>query len=400
MLRNVLTRSLNVSLTRRLAQAPVQQNAKLHSFAQYKSVLQPQHLSKQWTRAISTTSDTSSRLTIQEDSVVIPLPSGPCRFTIAENQSVKQFLENIQAEDEGITKIEITSADECRVAKSDNMEPLGRVGFRLTLNDKTYMVQPTPSMHGLQRQICGELVGLRSTFSDFKSYLQAELRKAQSEKLTAQAEIQKLSSDLNSTRSELKARDTKLAVLIDERKSTESKLKDELQVLRATVEAKEARIAVLKAKLPEDEDSGPVDPEAEQEKLKSLTAELEKLNKQQAIIDRAANRRANLIVWGGVLALTGNFALFARLTWWEFSWDIMEPVTFFWGFSLTLASVIYFGITKRDYTNEGFRAGVLAARKSKLYKKYKFSTSRVEELNKMIDKCKSALTRAGVVSSK
>jgi len=42
-----------------------------------------------------------------------------------------------------------------------------------------------------------------------------------------------------------------------------------------------------------------------------------------------------------------QFGLLARLTWWEYSWDIMEPVTYFVGYGSAIAMFGYYILTKQ-----------------------------------------------------
>lgn len=42
-----------------------------------------------------------------------------------------------------------------------------------------------------------------------------------------------------------------------------------------------------------------------------------------------------------------QFGILARLTWWEYSWDIMEPVTYFVTYGTTMAMYAYYCVTKR-----------------------------------------------------
>ncbi|ENN80153.1 hypothetical protein YQE_03417, partial [Dendroctonus ponderosae] len=44
-----------------------------------------------------------------------------------------------------------------------------------------------------------------------------------------------------------------------------------------------------------------------------------------------------------------NFGILARLTWWEYSWDIMEPVTYFVTYGTVIATYAYFVLTKEEY---------------------------------------------------
>lgn len=42
-----------------------------------------------------------------------------------------------------------------------------------------------------------------------------------------------------------------------------------------------------------------------------------------------------------------QFGILARLTWWEYSWDIMEPVTYFVTYGTAMAAYAYYALTKQ-----------------------------------------------------
>ena len=67
---------------------------------------------------------------------------------------------------------------------------------------------------------------------------------------------------------------------------------------------------------------------------------------RQLLAERS-ERRTTLLTWGGMAFLSLQFGFFARLTWWEYSWDIMEPVTYFVTFGTSCLMFAYFVLTRR-----------------------------------------------------
>ncbi|KAH7837991.1 hypothetical protein Vadar_020619 [Vaccinium darrowii] len=59
------------------------------------------------------------------------------------------------------------------------------------------------------------------------------------------------------------------------------------------------------------------------------TDELKRLQDKKEEIDRLAHKQVRRILWSGLGFAVLQVGLFFRLTFWEFSWDVMEPVTFF-----------------------------------------------------------------------
>nr|XP_021146977.1 calcium uniporter protein, mitochondrial [Columba livia] len=52
---------------------------------------------------------------------------------------------------------------------------------------------------------------------------------------------------------------------------------------------------------------------------------------------------------GGLAYMATQFGILARLTWWEYSWDIMEPVTYFITYGSAMAMYAYFVMTRQEY---------------------------------------------------
>lgn len=59
--------------------------------------------------------------------------------------------------------------------------------------------------------------------------------------------------------------------------------------------------------------------------LEAMKDELAPLEDCRKILAEQAERRANNLTWLGLGLMSVQFGILARLTWWEYSWDIMEP---------------------------------------------------------------------------
>ena len=83
-------------------------------------------------------------------------------------------------------------------------------------------------------------------------------------------------------------------------------------------------------------------------------------------LDMKAGRKANALSWVGLGMMSVQFGVLARLTWFEYSWDvshasflisfllkiithtqIMEPVTYFVTYGTAMAAYAYFVLTKQ-----------------------------------------------------
>jgi len=84
------------------------------------------------------------------------------------------------------------------------------------------------------------------------------------------------------------------------------------------------------------------------EKREELLKELEPFYRLNSKL-RMKSERSTLMVQYGILAyMVGMWGILFRLTWWEYSWDIMEPVTYFITFAHTVALYMYYMKTKTE----------------------------------------------------
>jgi len=116
------------------------------------------------------------------------------------------------------------------------------------------------------------------------------------------------------------------------------------------------------------------------EEYESLKKEYEDLLAQKNILDHKAVRSANRWIFVSGAYMIGQAAVLARLTWWEFSWDIMEPITYFITFATGILGWIYFAVSKQEYTYQNLRDRMAAKKRSKLYASYGFNLERFNQL--------------------
>ncbi|CAL8257861.1 unnamed protein product [Lota lota] len=84
-------------------------------------------------------------------------------------------------------------------------------------------------------------------------------------------------------------------------------------------------------------------------RLEDLNTQLLPLEKVKDELSRKAERRTTWVLWGGMAYMATQFGILARLTWWEYSWDIMEPVTYFITYGTAMAMYAYFVLTRQEY---------------------------------------------------
>ena len=65
------------------------------------------------------------------------------------------------------------------------------------------------------------------------------------------------------------------------------------------------------------------------EKREQLLKELEPFYKKNSELREKSERKTLLVQYGILAYMVGMWGVLFRLTWWEYSWDIMEPVTYF-----------------------------------------------------------------------
>jgi hypothetical protein len=67
------------------------------------------------------------------------------------------------------------------------------------------------------------------------------------------------------------------------------------------------------------------------------------------MIEKECQQFSTRAMWGVFIGMLVQTGFLARLTWWEYSWDIVEPVTYFVTYATVLATCGYFLLTRQVY---------------------------------------------------
>ncbi|XP_031270748.1 calcium uniporter protein 2, mitochondrial [Pistacia vera] len=82
--------------------------------------------------------------------------------------------------------------------------------------------------------------------------------------------------------------------------------------------------------------------------------EFEELEKQKAAIDQKADFLVRRELWCGLGYLVVQTTAFMRLTFWELTWDVMEPICFYVTSMYFMAGYAFFLRTSKEPSFEGF----------------------------------------------
>ncbi|XP_005082871.1 calcium uniporter regulatory subunit MCUb, mitochondrial isoform X1 [Mesocricetus auratus] len=91
-------------------------------------------------------------------------------------------------------------------------------------------------------------------------------------------------------------------------------------------------------------------------KIDHLKEQLQPLEQVKARIEARSEAKTSGLLWAGLALLSVQGGALAWLTWWVYSWDIMEPVTFFLTFANSMVFFAYFIITRQNYTYSSVRS--------------------------------------------
>ncbi|XP_005096639.1 calcium uniporter protein, mitochondrial [Aplysia californica] len=129
------------------------------------------------------------------------------------------------------------------------------------------------------------------------------------------------------------------------------------------------------------------------QRLEDLNMQIAPLEQKSQNLFLRANNNTNRLSWLGLGMMGLQFGILARLTWWEYSWDIMEPVTYFVTYGTSMAMFAYFVLTKQEYIFPDARDRQFLIKFYKLAKKEDLDVDKYNELREAITEAEHDLRR-------
>ena len=108
--------------------------------------------------------------------------------------------------------------------------------------------------------------------------------------------------------------------------------------------------------------------------------ELDAMESRKAAIDAAAAAQVRRELWCGLGLVAAQTLGFMRLTFWELSWDVMEPVCFYVTSLYFMSGYAFFMRTATEPSFEGFFRSRFASRQRRLMRARGFDVARYNAL--------------------
>jgi hypothetical protein len=116
--------------------------------------------------------------------------------------------------------------------------------------------------------------------------------------------------------------------------------------------------------------------------LSEIEQQVAPMREKKRELDRRAKNRINTYLFMGFGYLATQTTVLAKMTWIDFGWDVVEPITYFVTFSVALIGYSYFLLMRREYTY-GDALNMATNRRRRIeYKKAGFDYHKYSQLEK------------------
>jgi len=296
--------------------------------------------------------------------LVVPLPSKGLRaFTLPAGR-IRYLIDNLKKDDPTILDVDIFDTNGDRLARSFDILRLIQGDWKLRINDKTYYVQvPTRGFRTMatNQENIERFRGWFSELAKTQDYLDYEvyLYKCQDWGLN-QKQAYELCSEL-----------CRLGIIFRYEHNIELEKKIFLNPSNLTKLIRQ----VLNI------DYATMSLDSRKELLNSLRKEYDILLSEHNKILKSAETTVSTMGWSLFVGLCCQWVLFARLTWWEYSWDEIEPVTYFTtAVEMILAGYAYYLLKRKEFAITDFSRNLVQRRYEALSRSQQLDTVKLKQL--------------------
>uniref|UniRef100_A0A8C5VTW5 Calcium uniporter regulatory subunit MCUb n=1 Tax=Microcebus murinus TaxID=30608 RepID=A0A8C5VTW5_MICMU len=127
------------------------------------------------------------------------------------------------------------------------------------------------------------------------------------------------------------------------------------------------------------------------DKIDHLKEQLHPLEQVKARIKAHSEAQTSGLQWAGLALLSLQGGALAGFTWWVYSWDIMERITYFIIFANSMAFFAYFLVTRQDYTYSAVKSRQFLQLFHKKSKQQHFDVEQYNRLKEDLVKAKEFL---------
>jgi len=309
--------------------------------------------------------------------LAVPLPSeGKRVFTLPENNTIASFLNNLQVDDATIKSVHALDTDDVRLSGTLQNHYLFDSDWKLKINDTVYRVHsPVQAEAGRYFTTVDEKIQKSPHFKELKQFVTDS--RGDRNIMKFQDFLAKCSSlGINEPEARRFLRTFhNLGIILHFEDHME--LHENIFLHPSGISTRiEEEINWPTISLPIEE---------KESKLESWREELANLEEIKTNLLWLADKRVQAVKWTIFLGLCAQFVLFARFTWWDYDWGVMEPVTWFTTVVETsFTAYCYYLYTRSEYSNMDMRQALLSWQFDKLAKNYKFSVPYYEGLKKRV----------------
>ncbi|KAJ0406733.1 hypothetical protein P43SY_004558 [Pythium insidiosum] len=313
----------------------------------------------------------------------LPLPGRPGLSPVEINDemsTVQTLIDTVTKADASLKAVEITTTNGTKVARTTQLRELTGMDFILRLNNVSISIENDGAKEVTRQR--GEALAfatVKTTIEkDSRPYVRDPLRLAVSAQIPL-AEFYKICLNAGAEEAvankwlrELQRRN--LAVHFD--RSTNEELRSAVILRPDSTESQLMLQNALDSELYNLRHTR----RSLESKLTELESDLKKALAVDADIRKAATKLPNTGKWLALTGISSFYAWWMYLVWDVYSWDVMEPISYFVGFTSILGASFYHSVTKNDATYTNIWQKNYQLRLAKLNEERRFNPAKIDEL--------------------